>query len=526
MRLKRLWIGEFKNLKDFTIEFDDSPYTVLVGQNGSGKSNLFEALARIFAALEAWQSTDFAYGLSYISRGSFVEVRCDPTKTRLRTVTRVSMVGEPELKKRISMSVLTGTQAEPTTRLLPELVFGYYSGTCGRFEATFHKYQRAYTRMLGRPDIDIEHGHPRRLFAGALPHTDLLLLALHAHGLATDRPSPILGALSIRGARDVEVRLRRPPSFNPSQDDPRRWGVKGPVGDIIYQIRQPQNTEPYHLVRNEASDEVWRLSDTGLQTLAAMSVARGTNLFSLLLEARTHNLLTGASFAIELTSGPKIRFDELSEGEKQLLLVMGMLRFAEHKEALFLLDEPDTHLNPQWSLQYLELVEEEVGHQPEGHIIMATHDPLTFAGLKQNQVQILSRDTATGKVTLERPDRDPKGMGVPAILMSDLFGLRSVLDLETQGLLDDKRTLAVKDERTDAETKELKRLNGILEDVDVSLLVADPLYPLFVKWVVRQKGYDRLSEVFLDPELRELQDKIAERAGAKLMEEAADDEVH
>jgi len=35
-----------------------------------------------------------------------------------------------------------------------------------------------------------------------------------------------------------------------------------------------------------------------------------------------------------------------SEGEQQLLLVLGLLKFTAEEEALFLLDEPDTHLNP------------------------------------------------------------------------------------------------------------------------------------------------------------------------------------
>lgn len=49
MRLKSLTIGQYKNLKDFTLIFDGSSFIdVFVGKNGSGKSNLFEALIEIF----------------------------------------------------------------------------------------------------------------------------------------------------------------------------------------------------------------------------------------------------------------------------------------------------------------------------------------------------------------------------------------------------------------------------------------------------------------------------------------------
>ncbi|TOM44863.1 hypothetical protein CGH75_27395, partial [Vibrio parahaemolyticus] len=39
-----------------------------------------------------------------------------------------------------------------------------------------------------------------------------------------------------------------------------------------------------------------------------------------------------------------VTFRELSEGEQQLLTVLGLLRFTAEDESLFLLDEPDTHL--------------------------------------------------------------------------------------------------------------------------------------------------------------------------------------
>jgi hypothetical protein len=42
-------------------------------------------------------------------------------------------------------------------------------------------------------------------------------------------------------------------------------------------------------------------------------------------------------------------FDQLSEGEKQLLAVVGAIRLTTGNENLVLLDEPDTHVNPHWS---------------------------------------------------------------------------------------------------------------------------------------------------------------------------------
>ena len=63
---------------------------------------------------------------------------------------------------------------------------------------------------------------------------------------------------------------------------------------------------------------------------------------------------------------------------------------------------------------------------------------LTISGLQRSQVQIMQRDNQ-GRVFAEVQDQDPKGMGVAAILTSEMFGLRSILDssrkpMELQGL--------------------------------------------------------------------------------------------
>ena len=58
-----------------------------------------------------------------------------------------------------------------------------------------------------------------------------------------------------------------------------------------------------------------------------------------------------------------LTYRDLSEGEQQFLMVLGLLGFTKEDEALFLLDEPDTHLNPVWDIQYLDFLYEIVGEQ-------------------------------------------------------------------------------------------------------------------------------------------------------------------
>ena len=125
---------------------------------------------------------------------------------------------------------------------------------------------------------------------------------------------------------------------------------------------------------------------------------------------------------------PVLRFDYRgmgdSEGEQQLIMVLGLLKFTQQEEALFLLDEPDTHLNPAWSIEYLDLLREVVGDGRQSHFIITTHDPLVIAGLIKEQVQILERDEEY-MIRAVQPLDDPRGMGIAALLTSEIYGLRS-----------------------------------------------------------------------------------------------------
>lgn len=523
MRLKRLWIQRFRNLENFEITFEaDSPYSVLVGQNGSGKSNLFEALLKIFDHLERRQYPPFAYSLSYHCRGNLVEIDSNPAKKRFRTVVHLTPAGSPQERKRQHLESLYSDPTTPGQRFLPEFVFGYYSGFCDRFQSPFVSYRQSYTEQLkqAQPGAAV----PRRLLYGDLSFADLILLSLWAHKPAEEEPKGLLKTLGLKQVAGARIHLQPSARFNQSEDEPRSLGLRGVMKDFVAEIDLALN-ERDSRSSGEGKDlrKECVFSEEGLQRLASFASARSTNLFNMLLQLREEGVLRGVSCSLVLGEGTTIPSDALSEGEKQLLLVMGILRFAEHSEALFLLDEPDTHLNPLWSLQYLKLAEEELGHKPAGHIVLATHDPLMFAGLTRNEVRILSREATGNSVSIAVPQRDPKGMGVPAILMSDVFGLRSVLDLKTQELLDEKRQLAVKDNRNDEETKRLKDLNILLREVDVSQMVSDPLYPIFVKRVVRHPKYDQLRRAFLDAEQKEALEKIADDV---LKELEAPDAVH
>ena len=64
MKLKSLWIKDYKNLKDFRLDFEKgNGLSILIGNNGSGKSNVLEAISGIFA--EIYGDTIYIFNTDY-----------------------------------------------------------------------------------------------------------------------------------------------------------------------------------------------------------------------------------------------------------------------------------------------------------------------------------------------------------------------------------------------------------------------------------------------------------------------------
>lgn len=216
-------------------------------------------------------------------------------------------------------------------------------------------------------------------------------------------------------------------------------------------------------------------------------------LFKMLESTLLSDMISEVSIRVKIeTSIHPVTFNELSEGEQQLLTVLGLLRFTGGDDSLFLLDEPETHLNPTWSIQYLKFLNKFVPNPYTSQFIMITHHPLTIAELEKQQVQVIYRDE-NNKVHAVEPDESPRGMGINLILRSEMFGLKTTLDEHTHRKIILRNHIVAKDhlstekqvfdEKVGPETDEecLSRLNTELEDLGFNLSSDDPDYMDFLQ---------------------------------------------
>lgn len=582
MRLQRICIKAFRNLRELDIVFsshltasstdptDVQPKLIrshaLIGQNGTGKSNLIEALITIFRDVDLDREAAFDYTLEYSIRGYAVRIEANTAKQK-RPFVWVDDRSETQgylLKNR---------------ELLPSHIFAYYSGRNERMEALFQEHQRRFNRRQEisaseklsaealaslyrnatfdadaaaklRDDIesrDKRFGDDRlrRLFYCRGGHSQLVLLAC----LLSDDPvfKKVLANLHIESLESALFVLKEPHRLREkrrsgkfeendlNEGDPRFWYARGNVVseflDKLWQvawapIEQEATKQIDFRGRTEKQRQLYlfvpdqkklkQLGDLVGSTDSFFRYAEGAYIGDLIEEVRI-------TVKKRDEHGGKVSFTQLSEGELQMLTVLGLMRITREDHCLFLLDEPDTHLNPIWKLRYFDDIEgvltsdDGAPVQSESQILITTHDPIMVGSLKREQVHILRRDG--DRTVVDVPDEHPQGMGVTELLKSELFGLSSTLDIETERRMFRRNALFAMDTRTLEQEIELRRLSTELADLGFSN--ADFKDPFYAKFVRKMAKHSRFHKPTLTPEEQVEQDAIADEIIDEILKEDA-----
>lgn len=468
MKLIKLWVDGYKNLSHAELQFSSNQIpTALIGNNGTGKSNVIEVLAHIFMGLYYDDSYDFDFIIEYIANDQLASIGYN------RNQARVSIQIDGILWSRRAFK---HAARKSDTAPFPSLVFFYYSGSCERLEKKLRRYERSYSAKLRKQENDLD----RRFVFTTMTHAEWILLGLLCH-----QRNDILPELTLANREIIKFKLSPPKNYDVEVDNPTYWSATGAVKDFLSTL------DSYSRDSNDVRTQVdgvertisrtYYIEPEGLYQLGSYLERRRTNLYSIIQALSANKILTSVTYEIE-SRDTAFTFDELSEGEKQILAVIGGATLTEQDESLILLDEPDTHLNPSWSWKYSRLLSRAMDrNQTEtSSVLLATHDPILISGLPKEQVIISNRES-NGVITFQQPVRDPKGQGIANILTSEFFGLPSSLDIETQDLMERRITLAYKSEPlSKGERAELKLINEQLDGLGLSISERDPDYSEFL----------------------------------------------
>ena len=487
MRLDRVYIDGFKNLKRLTADFDaDRLTTVVIGQNGAGKSNLIEAIISIFRWVDLRRNEPrFHYRLDY---------RIDGVKVTLSNLPDEAAIA-------VDGKAVTRADFERhKSEWFPDLVFGYYSGSSRRLESLFDAHQRRYYDAIKRESDEEACSRAqaeRRLFYGRPIHGVLALLAFFAFPDAKVA-AELASKLGITGFHSMLALFREPwyaegGKAKKSAAAHDFWNAEGPAGRTARALRDVA-FHPFGLDGNSIDDyrDKQQMEAQYATFLPALENLRAfaaqfkdeREMFYALEAMDISDLIRTVDLWVSRTndSSGDVGFADLSDGERQLLMALGLIRVSRGKRALFLLDEPDTHLNPHWQHSYLKLIEEWTGIAADAancHIILTSHNPLTISALSRAEVRVMVVEEG-GHVSMSAPYADPKGMGFTATL-TEIFAMPTSLDVATQRLVDERNLLVQRSEKSDVEERRFIEINDKLARMGFLFEDREPLYQDFLR---------------------------------------------
>lgn len=517
MRILRLNIKDYGNLQDFEFKPDLKPQTtVILGRNGAGKSNLIEVLVEIFRDLEAADASSFYYELDYHIRDYSIQIINNPNSRPKQYI-----LVDGNRKSRTAFN-------EKADEYLPKYVFAYYSGWNRRLEQLFDKPTKDLYQKWKQGSTS-ENIPLRRLFYCRKDYSQLVLLAFFLMDKNPKIKQFLLDYLKIRDFESALFVMHKPfwrnnkkPTENDIKyGDPVFWYARGTFQTFtdrlwrhsIAPIRNEETVTRDFRDRTEDQEHLY-LYIKDKDTLKGL-VYPGedeTHFFAHLEGLYLCDLVEEVRVTVDHSKAGLIRFDQLSEGEQQLLTVLGLLHFTKGEESLFLLDEPDTHLNPTWTYEYLNLLENQVVDE-SSQLLIATHNPLMIGGLKREQVRLLNRHDNNGKhtVTASIPDEDPIGMGVDGLLQSELFGLKSVLPHTVIERLTQRYKLLGIHDKTTKMTEELEQLTEELDQLGIAHSFPHPYFNQFSQALARNPIMSKRDYSAEDIEdLEELTDELLE----------------
>lgn len=322
-RLKKLHIDSYKNLSsdyDFSI---NNGYIALIGLNGSGKSNLLEAISIIF--------------------------------NRVMDIPDSANISNYDISFNINESdIALHFEDKSSLEEQPSMLISCYSGEDSRlWEKCYLKY---YVEFFSAATKNNGKYKPKSIYINKFCWKIAFISLLFSEKLEIQ--DFLQKKLNI-DVNSVRVKFFERPG-NIIEHDSSRWylRVKETLGTDYFSIEDLKNIE---LQNTQYIEE---LTDDALVFYY---------LYLLSMPEKNPQIDMTVDKIIEKIdiSVNGYNFDDLSEGEKKLILIECITKVLGDENSLVLLDEPDAHTHIAMKKDLLKLISEF-----EGQTIMTTHSPM------------------------------------------------------------------------------------------------------------------------------------------------------
>lgn len=418
MKIKELYVEDYNILKDFSIDFD-SQLTVMIGENGSGKSTIIEIIAKIFYDL---------YSHFILGKGTKPDVdfkiRYEIEYETIRY--EVYIVSNKKTKKYYEISITKDGEKEQINRgfsngfskaftkgyknILPQNVVMYYSGISTMLQDRFVTFQEEFIKSSLDGEIKIEQ--PFFYFLPDNFSTILIGLLSYKYG---DIPDTLKNQFGISEFKEIKISIKKPHWAKTKSKANDFWGSKGDLRIFLQKLSESCNNK---VVEENSVNFIFKTKEE-LENIWSF-YGEEKKLFEYLTTLQANDLIENIDIIL-MQNGIEISFKRLSEGEKQILTILGLRELMITGDTLFLLDEPDTYLHPEWQRDFVESIVDI--EDSKTNYFITSHSPNIISGLKKEQLKIFEK--VDNKTNVREFFFNPFGKPVDVIL-TDHFGLEGL----------------------------------------------------------------------------------------------------
>ena len=330
MRLISLYIEGYKNLKKQTFDFSNNTgYISLIGLNGSGKSNLLEAIALIFNGLLNKKAIPFNYELRYEHEG----------KVYLR-------------KPRIAM--IDGVKVTNTYMYYPSSVIACYSGEDLRL---WHMAYEDYYMHYFKKAVDNVGLIPELMYISKYCWNIALLSLMSSEDTIIKRF--LKNNFDITDLEDIEIYFEFSENDNYKEHQALRWikRIKEECldGDGKATLKSILSYDVPLLPNQTKESTIFHY--LYLLSQPKKDLEKGNTIDKYITKIR-----------IENKGIPSFNF---SEGHKKMILIECITKVLGKKDSILLLDEPDAHVHIALKKEILNCI-----NDFEGQTLLTTHSPI------------------------------------------------------------------------------------------------------------------------------------------------------
>ena len=394
MKINRVRIGKYKNLINFYCEFSNSNIAAFIGDNGSGKSNLLEVITKAFSNAKNYASGKelsiiFPKSLPSI-QDCYIDYEIDGIKYCLRYNTNIDEISsitmaDPPGHIRETVSIIRNEKVLSKKEMdlaLPKSILLYYAGETKRQKGTSEEtYDSYYERILKKADsADL----PYLRYMDYYSVEDLPLLLLSAAAYKCNSYIEFLKYINCDSVgNNFSIILQKPAKGKGESDT--YWNATGFVKHFLNNLRKyvaktrDSYGTKYYMFFNDVKD-LRNISDNEF------------DLFAKLKALKHYGYLYHIGIELNRINGERFSSLRLSEGEKQLGLLMLLLSITSHHECLYLFDEFDAYLHLSWQRQFAKII---TNANVIGHILFTTHSPASISGVKRENVFTISNGNST-----------------------------------------------------------------------------------------------------------------------------------